>query len=195
MSITKSSPFSRYACSLALFGACLSSAWGADIGSVRDLGLVIEQATQCKPEALRALDPGNNPEVQKNLTRLGVKLGAPGGFELPEEGVWEFHYNLPVGVRVFGHETTFAKLAGYSDMFFLTEFPGGQAELDKLKDALSLNPVRAAMIEQFITYYTYKPEYYRQVVPAGQEGAAAVVAGLERMNGRAYIVVGCYSGA
>jgi hypothetical protein len=180
----------KYTPWMILLGVSLSCACMAEISSSKDLGVVLEQAIQCKVEAVDALDPRGKPDLQKHLSQLGVKVhGVDANYDPDADASWELEYTLPTGVGVFGHEIKTTHYDGYSASFFYTEFPGGQAELDKLKDLLHLGPVTSASIPNYIEYATYKPVYEKRI--PWRDSKATLVAGLERMDGQAYVVVGC----
>ena len=184
----------KYTSLAILLGASFCGTCRAEIGSQKELAVALEQAIQCKVEAVDALNPQSKPEVQKNLARLGVKVqGVDANYDADADSSWKLDYALPAGVDVFGHEVRTAHYAGYSASFFFTEIPGGQSELDKLRDMLRLGPAAPGSISADIEYATYKPVYEKQV--PWRDGKATVVAGLERKNGQAYVVVGCVTPA
>lgn len=173
----------RFSAVLLVLLAMAVRADAAEIRSLQDLGIALQNAVSCKPPI-----DARDKSLLKDLLRLGVKVeGAD------DDGPIGLTYTLPLGVRVFGFEAKTVIYNGDSGSIFYVQLLATPTDLTLLKDKLQLVP-----IPKRDTHYNYfdkllDAKYYRQIrAPTSDTPYPdSIVAGLEHKGAATAVYVGC----
>lgn len=173
----------RFSAVLLVLLATAVRADAAEIRSLQDLGLALQNAVSCKPP----IDARDKP-VLKNLLRLGVKVEG-----VDDDGPIGLTYTLPPGVHVFGYEAKTVIYNGDSGSIFYVELSATPGDLMLLKEKLQLAPISGSDTQYNYFDKLLDAKYYRQTQAPTSDTPYpdTIVAGLKRKGAATIAYVGC----
>lgn len=177
---------------LAVISALLfnSTAFSQDvISSKESLEHALEGAVTCKVDALGAFIGSEYADVPGETTRGIEALG--GAVVSDPERFGAIRYRFPPDTKVFGYEAREATFFSESTILFFVTLESNSRHLGDLNRLLKLHKIKKGNPDGYGYFDKIDVRYIRKLNKDHEDFPYTIFSGVEKGDGKDYIVVGC----